>query len=240
MSSSHVLGVLDLTFQDIKTELDFSNALELQLSLIKLKNIASGEEKNNQQREQSSPTKSTGRNESSLSPGKTRKRPEEIKALRLGNNLMVSFSIIVHPVISSEYIDPRMIQWLDLSFNLLTEISEEALTSLPNLTTIYLHANQISKLSEIKKLSVLPKLKSLTMFGNKVEEHKHYRNFTLYFCTHISHFDMSPVTKSEKQKVIYININIYINIYIFSFYIHDSFTTKKITYITLTNFFNYF
>ena len=41
-------------------------------------------------------------------------------------------------------------------------------------------------------LSGFPKLKSLAVYGNPVEEHKHYRNFVLFTCKALKNFDMSP------------------------------------------------
>lgn len=71
----------------------------------------------------------------------------------------------------------------------------------PSLTTLYLHANKIGKLGEIRKLLPMQSLKSLSLYGNPVEENKHYRNFVLYICPNLMQFDMSPVTKSELQRV---------------------------------------
>jgi hypothetical protein len=40
---------------------------------------------------------------------------------------------------------------------------------------LYLHANRIEKVSEIRALATLPKLVKLTLHGNPVEEKKNYR-----------------------------------------------------------------
>lgn len=50
------------------------------------------------------------------------------------------------------------------------------LVNCENLTSLYLHANDIKTLKEIKKLGNLTKLKSLTLHGNPVEEVKNYRS----------------------------------------------------------------
>ena len=64
------------------------------------------------------------------------------------------------------------------------------------------------KLAQIKKLEALEHLRSLSLYGNPVEEHKYYRNYVLYTCKHLAQFDKSPVTKSQIQKVsIYTNNN---------------------------------
>jgi Leucine-rich repeat (LRR) protein len=46
---------------------------------------------------------------------------------------------------------PDQIQWIDLSYNYLSNIEREIL-NFPNLKTLYLHGNYISNLEEVKKL----------------------------------------------------------------------------------------
>lgn len=98
-------------------------------------------------------------------------------------------------------LDISKILWIDLSFNNLSTVDEEMATAIPNLTTLNLHANQISRLKELKKFSAFKNLHALTLFGNPVEEHKHYRNFILYNCPTLTQFDLSPVIKSEIAQV---------------------------------------
>lgn len=66
------------------------------------------------------------------------------------------------------------LRWLDLSQCKLSSIGEE-LTRFPKLQMLYLHANQISKLSEVKKLGKLPALQKLTLHGNPIAELPHYK-----------------------------------------------------------------
>jgi len=98
------------------------------------------------------------------------------------------------------HIDTREIQWLDLSFNQISSLgsAEGVSAALPHVTTVYLHANKISRLSELKKLKFFPHLKSLSLYGNPIEEHKHYRNYVLHHCPKLGQFDSSPVTGSER------------------------------------------
>ena len=60
----------------------------------------------------------------------------------------------------------RRLRWVDLSFNALTSI-RAAFVDFKELSVLYLHANKISKFGEIKPLSELSKLRSLTLHGNR-------------------------------------------------------------------------
>lgn len=62
----------------------------------------------------------------------------------------------------------RNLQWLDLSYNELSKIGDQLL-AFPNLTTLYLHGNQIRSLNEVKKLNALTNLQKLTLHGNEWE-----------------------------------------------------------------------
>ena len=58
---------------------------------------------------------------------------------------------------------------LDLSHNLLTGITEEAVAACPNLLVLNLHANRIRELEAVKALKNLQRLEQLTLYGNPVE-----------------------------------------------------------------------
>jgi hypothetical protein len=178
-----VKGVVDLTFLDIKDEallaLNLNDKVQrANFTLTSISNSTTGA--------------------GSESPSKTKSQPE-IKAIRLSNNLITDTAIIVTPIMRC--FDTSKILWLDLSFNHITTISASLATQFPNITTLYLQANQISKLTEIKKLGSLTKLKSLALYGNPLEENKHYKNFTLYICQKVTYFDNSTVTKQDRQKI---------------------------------------
>ena len=80
----------------------------------------------------------------------------------------------------------------------------------PNLTTLYLHANQITKLSNIKKLAGLTQLKSLTLYGNPLEENKHYRNYILHIFPELQQLDFSVITSGQREKVLLLFLFIYL------------------------------
>ena len=52
---------------------------------------------------------------------------------------------------------------------------EEEVTRFPKLQMLYLHANQITKLSVVKKLGKLPELQKLTLHGNPIAELPNYK-----------------------------------------------------------------
>ena len=182
-------GVVDLTFLDLRNENDLATKLSELLNppTADTTNVASGKTAT-----LSTATVSPG------SPSRKGKKKHEVKAVRLGNNLLTN--------LESTYVIPQQVNtinilWLDLSFNEFTRIPADFGRQFPNVSTVYLHANKISKLSEIKNLAGLEELRSLSLFGNPVEEKKHYRNFVLYTCKHLAQFDKSPVTKSQREKV---------------------------------------
>jgi Leucine-rich repeat (LRR) protein len=91
--------------------------------------------------------------------------------------------------------------WIDLSFNQLKRVDEDLASLLPNIQTLYLHANQISRYSDIRRLSCFTQIKSLTLYGNPVEELKHYRNVVLYYFPKLTQLDFSVITAGEREKV---------------------------------------
>eukprot|EP01031_Cornospumella_fuschlensis_P029223 gene29223-35275_t len=188
MAAPQVDGVLDLTFLDIRDEAEFQTCFTQKLEAY---NRPASPSRTKAAQISDSPTQQ--------SPTKTFKLPKEpIKAIRLGNNYLTNVEVI-HSIPAQ--IDASRILWLDLSFNFISTLSADMSQCFPNVVTIYLHANKISKLSEIKKLAGFQHLRALSLYGNPVEENKHYRNFVLFHCTALGQFDKSPVTKSQMQKM---------------------------------------
>ena len=190
MATKHTLGVLDLTFNEISNEASLTSSLVNGIS----SQISSPSKKATLREFTEISNRETAGN--AESPKK--REPELVKAVRLSNNLLENMDFLNGPFLAT--IDTSHILWLDLSFNKFVNVSEAMATNFPNVTTIYLHANNISRLSQLKKLKLFPKLKSLTLYGNPVEEHKHYRNYTLNMCPLVTQFDSSPVTGSERKR----------------------------------------
>ena len=186
MATKHTKGVIDLTFHDIKNEADMAENMRAALSeLHSLKAMGM------------STTGEAGN--TSLGSPTRRMKQEEITAVRLSNNLIESMDHISNPFMT--LIDTSKVLWLDLSFNKISSVSESFHQFFPHVKTIYCHANSISKLSEIKKFALFKELKSLSLYGNRVEEHKHYRNYVLYMCPGLTQFDSSPVTATERKRM---------------------------------------
>ncbi|XP_075858393.1 leucine-rich repeat-containing protein 51 isoform X2 [Microcebus murinus] len=98
------------------------------------------------------------------------------QSLWLNNNVLNDLEHF-NEVVSQLLAYPQNLAWIDLSFNDLTSI-DPVLTTFCNLSVIYLHGNSIHRLSEVNKLAVLPRLRSLTLHGNPMEEEKGYSGIT--------------------------------------------------------------
>ena len=70
---------------------------------------------------------------------------------------------------------------------------------MPSLQVLNLQANRISDLKQVKKLGELPKLKKLSLFGNPIEEKKHYRSYVITVCPLVGQLDFSVVTNQERD-----------------------------------------
>jgi Leucine-rich repeat (LRR) protein len=185
MAAKHTKNVLDLTFMDIENEENLMDMIRAESG----KQIRSPSKK--------SMALMTAGPKSLTQPIPD---PEVIKAVRLANNKLENLEQVVGPMLAN--VDTGNILWLDLSFNNISSLGSEVAVpaAFANVTTIYLHANNISKLGQLKKLRSFPNLKSLTLYGNPIEEHKHYRNYVMYYCQKLHQFDSSPVTGSERQR----------------------------------------
>lgn len=118
------------------------------------------------------------------------------QSLWLNNNVLNDlrdFSSVMSQLLAH----PENLAWIDLSFNDLSTI-DPVLTTFSNLSVLYLHGNSIQRLGEVNKLAVLPRLRSLTLHGNAVEEEKGYRQYVLCTLPHLTTFDFSGVTKADR------------------------------------------
>ncbi|KAM5247144.1 leucine-rich repeat-containing protein 51 isoform 2-T2 [Ctenodactylus gundi] len=118
------------------------------------------------------------------------------QSLWLNNNILSdlrNFSQVVSQLLEH----PENLAWIDLSFNDLHSI-DPVLATFVNLSILYLHGNSIQRLGEVKKLAVLPRLRSLTLHGNPIEEQEGYRQYVLCTLPRITTFDFSGVTKGDR------------------------------------------
>ena len=114
-------------------------------------------------------------------------------ALRLNNNQIESLAG-APKALDSLLVDPTALAWLDISFNALTLIDSEVL-QFPNLKVLYLHGNAIADMMEVDKLADLPKLMSVTLHGNPIEELGNYHLYIISQIPQLRNLDFSSVTK---------------------------------------------
>ncbi|KAI8850287.1 hypothetical protein BC829DRAFT_389701 [Chytridium lagenaria] len=135
-----------------------------------------------------------------------RKRPQKLAAnlnqtaittaIRLPNNRIISLDHITSVAVKLGS-SLQNIGWIDLSFNCIKTIDKELL-NFPNLSTLYLHANEISSLTEVDKLSHLQKLRTLTLHGNPMENVPGYRHHIISRVSGIKHLDFCVITKQDR------------------------------------------
>ena len=95
--------------------------------------------------------------------------------------------------------DLSMIRWIDLSFNNI-RVFGDCFKCLPALQVLNLQANRISDLKQVKKLGELPKLKKLSLFGNPIEEKKHYRSYVITVCPLVGQLDSPSSIRSATRR----------------------------------------
>ncbi|KAL3132967.1 hypothetical protein ABBQ38_006878 [Trebouxia sp. C0009 RCD-2024] len=120
-------------------------------------------------------------------------------AIKLSNNPLASLTELQEAV-ASVLDEPAELRWLDLSQCKLTSIQDE-LTKFPKLQMLYLHANQITKLSEVKKLGKLAGLQKLTLHGNPIAELPHYKMQVLSCIPTLRELDFVAVSKLDRDTV---------------------------------------
>ena len=141
-------------------------------------------------------------------------------ALRVNNNMLGDWEGFSETM-AKLFLEPTThLAWLDLAFNDLKTIDSvsacsyslcdhthltfppcthtQAILDLPNLTTLYLHGNNLGRIAEVDKLSSLTRLKSLSLHGNPIEMNAGYRQYILSRLPQLQSFDFSGVTKSDR------------------------------------------
>eukprot|EP00736_Rhodelphis_marinus_P007611 Rmarinus@m.836 len=119
-------------------------------------------------------------------------------AVRLNNNDLTDTEGII-PVMETLLLRPETLMWLDLSFNHISEISEDILY-FTNLKVLNYHSNNITDIKQIAKLGGLPCLRSLTLHGNPLETKPNYKLYVLACIPTLQKLDFSPVTFHDRDK----------------------------------------
>lgn len=89
-----------------------------------------------------------------------------------------------------------LIQWIDLSHNLLVDIHPDIL-NLPFLKIFYCHANCIEDLSSVAILSKCKSLLNLTLHGNPIEHIRGYRHYIIEMIPSLEKLDYTLVSEKE-------------------------------------------
>ncbi|KAH7491798.1 hypothetical protein PRIC1_002794 [Phytophthora ramorum] len=131
------------------------------------------------------------------SPTKKRQTPVSLRV----NNNKLSHLDDMQDALRAVFDAPGALQWLDLSGNELTSIAPDVFSAYPDLFTLHLHGNQLSKYSDVDALAKwLPHLHSLTLHGNPLEERKHYRNLVIAAFPNLKQLNFSSVTPGDRDK----------------------------------------
>ncbi|KAG1709969.1 hypothetical protein DVH05_016978 [Phytophthora capsici] len=132
-------------------------------------------------------------------PSPTKKRQTPV-SLRVNNN-RISHLNDMQEALCTVFDYPGMLQWLDISGNELESIPPDAFSAYPGLFTLHLHGNSLSKYSDIDALAKwLPRLHSITLHGNPIEEKKHYRNYAIAAFPNLKQLNFSSVTPGDRDK----------------------------------------
>ncbi|KAF4133052.1 Leucine-rich repeat [Phytophthora infestans] len=129
----------------------------------------------------------------------TKKRQTSV-SLRVNNNKIFSLDDM-QGALCAVFDYPEKLQWLDLSGNALESIPPDAFSAYPELFTLHLHGNLLSKYSDIDALAKwLPRLHSISLHGNPLEEKKHYRNYVIASFPHLKQLNFSSVTIGDRDQ----------------------------------------
>jgi hypothetical protein len=144
-----------------------------------------------------SANKASGRNdEEGAAVMKKKLVVRETNSLILSYNNIESLNGFID-IVSRVMLSPASLGWIDLSHNRLTVLSVD-LVSFPMLKSLYLHANYISDLKEVRKLRGAP-LRSLTLYGNSIEQLRGYRLFVISILPLLKNLDSSLITRLERD-----------------------------------------
>jgi hypothetical protein len=103
---------------------------------------------------------------------------------------------------SVNYSKIDLLQWIDLSHNRLESVHKDIL-KIPYLKILYLHANLIKDLEEIRHLSQCKTLINLTLHGNPIEHIKGYRLIVIELVATLEKLDFTLVSEKELDIIHY-------------------------------------
>ena len=125
-----------------------------------------------------------------------RSKSKRVTTVRMSSNTLTTLDSLLDSLL--HFVQSRdQIKFMDFSINKIQETTH--FSQFKNVTCLYLHANNIKTFKSIKPLSTL-NLKSLTLHGNPIEEHKHYRNYVLHLFPKLVKLDFALVIKRDRER----------------------------------------
>lgn len=141
-----------------------------------------------------------------------------VTSLKLGYNLLEDLQGVEGALEQVMDRPEENLTMLDLSNNRFKEIPSE-LSRYQNLTVLYLHGNNITKIKQVKKLQNLVNLQKLTLNANaifyeatettsrkalKLEETPYYRHQIIYYLrnTQLKTLDNIPITPKDRENAL--------------------------------------
>ena len=120
-----------------------------------------------------------------------------ITTVRMGSNRLKDLDQL-HECLSHVMHSSERVRWFDFSSNCIQRVGI-SLAKFKDLTVLHLHANNIKNFNEIKPLSELIKLTNITLYGNPIGEHKHYKNYVLHLMPSLVKLDFSLITAQDRE-----------------------------------------
>ncbi|TVY21301.1 U2 small nuclear ribonucleoprotein A' [Lachnellula arida] len=96
-------------------------------------------------------------------------------------------------------LSPRL-RTLLLARNRVSSIQPTLANSLPNLSTLVLHANNFAELADLDVLSTFTVLTHLVLSENPVTRKEHYRTWVVWRCPTVRFLDYKKVKDAEREK----------------------------------------
>jgi Ran GTPase-activating protein (RanGAP) involved in mRNA processing and transport len=121
-------------------------------------------------------------------------------SLRANNNKITDLDDMKE-ALHAIFDDLSKLQWLDLSGNAISSIPPTAFADYPELFTLHLHGNGLSKYADVDNLARhLPNLHALTLHGNPLDEKKHFRNYVIAAFPKLAQLNFSCVTRGDRER----------------------------------------
>lgn len=95
----------------------------------------------------------------------------------------------------------KRLHTLNVSNNLVSRIDPRLAHALPSLTSLILTNNSLAELSELQALRKFPRLEFLSLMGNPVARHKHYREYVIWACPKVRVLDFRRIRDKVRYSI---------------------------------------